>query len=73
MRALREPAELIIYPDQRHNISTPSYKNDRLDRYVAWHDTYVKKMASVSAGSSDRELRALEIPLHEWQWASVLR
>src|SRR5450755_5043369 len=38
LRSLGVPTELIIYPDQHHNISTPSYKKDRLDRYMAWYD-----------------------------------
>ena len=42
LRIRRVPTELVIYPDQHHNISTPSYKKDRLDRYVAWYDRYVK-------------------------------
>jgi dipeptidyl aminopeptidase/acylaminoacyl peptidase len=47
LRIRRIPTELVIYPDQHHGISTPSYKKDRLDRYVAWYDRYVK---SGSAG-----------------------
>jgi len=50
LRALRVPTELVIYPDQHHNISTPSYKKDRLDRYLAWYDRYVKRTPSVSTG-----------------------
>jgi dipeptidyl aminopeptidase/acylaminoacyl peptidase len=42
LRIRRVPTELVIYPDQHHGISTPSYKKDRLDRYVAWYDRYVK-------------------------------
>ena len=42
LRSRGIPTELIIYPDQHHGISTPSYKKDRLDRYVAWYDRYVK-------------------------------
>jgi dipeptidyl aminopeptidase/acylaminoacyl peptidase len=36
------PTELVIYPDQHHGIATPSYKKDRLDRYVSWYYRYVK-------------------------------
>ena len=46
LRIRRVPTELIIYPDQHHGISTPSYKKDRLDRYVAWYDRYVKAPAA---------------------------
>jgi dipeptidyl aminopeptidase/acylaminoacyl peptidase/tetratricopeptide (TPR) repeat protein len=34
--------ELVIYPDQWHGIDTPSYQKDRLERYVAWYDRYLK-------------------------------
>ncbi len=34
--------ELVIYPGQRHNILTPSYRVDRLERYLAWYDKYLK-------------------------------
>lgn len=35
LRSRGVPTELVIYPDQHHGISTPSYKKDRLDRYVS--------------------------------------
>lgn len=50
LRSLGVPSELIIYPDQHHNISTPSYKKDRLDRYVAWYDRYVKGAGALGDG-----------------------
>ncbi|MBA2686327.1 MAG: S9 family peptidase [Gemmatimonadaceae bacterium] len=49
LRALGVPTELVIYPDQHHSISTPSYKKDRLDRYVTWYDRYVKAPARAAA------------------------
>jgi dipeptidyl aminopeptidase/acylaminoacyl peptidase len=42
LRSRGVPTELVIYPEQHHGISTPSYKKDRLDRYVDWYDRYVK-------------------------------
>ena len=32
----------MIYPNQFHGITVPSYKKDRLERYVAWYDKYLK-------------------------------
>ena len=29
-------------PNQFHGITIPSYKKDRLERYVAWYDKYLK-------------------------------
>ncbi len=46
LRALGVPTQLIIYPEQHHGISKPSYKKDRLERYVAWYDKYVKASPS---------------------------
>jgi dipeptidyl aminopeptidase/acylaminoacyl peptidase len=45
------PTQLIIYPDQHHGLSLPSFNYDRLVRYVAWYDKYVKSGA-VQAGKS---------------------
>jgi dipeptidyl aminopeptidase/acylaminoacyl peptidase len=47
LRSLGVPTELVVYPDQHHGISTPSYKKDRLDRYVAWYDRYLKLIQGV--------------------------
>jgi dipeptidyl aminopeptidase/acylaminoacyl peptidase len=49
LRMRRVPTQLVIYPDQHHGISTPSYKKDRLERYVAWYDKYVKGNATATA------------------------
>lgn len=42
LRSQNVPAQLIIYPGQFHGISVPSYQVDRLNRYIAWFDKYVK-------------------------------
>lgn len=36
------PAELVLYPNQNHGISVPSYQVDRLVRYVNWYNKYLK-------------------------------
>lgn len=36
------PAELILYPNQFHGISKPTYQVDRLQRFIAWYDKYLK-------------------------------
>jgi len=36
------PAELILYPGQFHGISKPTYQVDRLQRYIAWYNKYLK-------------------------------
>ena len=42
LRSLGVASELVIYPAQRHGISTPSYRTDRLERYLAWYEKYLK-------------------------------
>jgi dipeptidyl aminopeptidase/acylaminoacyl peptidase len=42
LRTLGVPTQLVIYPNQFHGITTPSYRVDRLQRYLAWWDKYVK-------------------------------
>ena len=34
--------ELVVYPDQWHAIETPSYQKDRLERYLAWYDRFLR-------------------------------
>lgn len=42
LRTLGIPTELIIYPGQFHGISIPSYQRDRLERWLAWFNKYLK-------------------------------
>jgi dipeptidyl aminopeptidase/acylaminoacyl peptidase len=42
LRSLGVPTQLVIYPGQHHGIGRPSFKVDRLQRYVAWYDRYLK-------------------------------
>ena len=48
LRSLGVDAELVIYPNQFHGITVPSYKKDRLERYVAWYDKYLKGGATTT-------------------------
>jgi dipeptidyl aminopeptidase/acylaminoacyl peptidase len=43
LRSLGVDTELVIYPNQNHGITTPSYKKDRLERYLAWYGKYLTK------------------------------
>jgi dipeptidyl aminopeptidase/acylaminoacyl peptidase len=42
LRSLGVASELVVYPGQRHGIATPSYRADRLQRYLAWYEKYLK-------------------------------
>ncbi len=34
--------QLVVYPDESHGISRPSFRKDRYERYLAWYDTHVR-------------------------------
>jgi dipeptidyl aminopeptidase/acylaminoacyl peptidase len=42
LKSLGVDTQLVIYPNQFHGITTPTYKIDRLQRYVDWYDKYLK-------------------------------
>lgn len=42
LRSLGVPTRLVIYPNEFHGISRPSYVKDRYERYLAWYETYLK-------------------------------
>jgi len=42
LRKIGVDAELIIYPNEYHQISRPSFRRDRLQRYVDWYDKYLQ-------------------------------
>ena len=42
LRSLGVDTQLIIYPNENHGITRPSYVRDRYERYLAWYDKYVK-------------------------------
>ena len=35
--------ELVIYPGQHHGITKPTYRRDRMERYLAWYDRFLMK------------------------------
>ena len=43
LKHLEIPTQLIIYPNEHHGLSKPSYIKDRLDRYLDWHGKYPEK------------------------------
>jgi len=42
LRSLGVDTELVIYPNQFHGITVPSYKVDRYQRYLDWYAKYLK-------------------------------
>ncbi len=49
LRRLGRQTELVIYPGETHDVSTPSYLVDRYERYLAWYDRFVKGVAPAAA------------------------
>lgn len=42
LKMLGVDTQLVIYPEQFHGISQPSYRRDIAARYIAWFDKYLK-------------------------------
>jgi dipeptidyl aminopeptidase/acylaminoacyl peptidase len=43
LSSLGVETQLVIYPDQHHALTIPSYLRDRLARWVGWYDRFLKK------------------------------
>jgi dipeptidyl aminopeptidase/acylaminoacyl peptidase len=50
LRSLGIDSQLVIYPNEFHGITRPSYVRDRYERYLAWYDRYIngKKPATTA-------------------------
>jgi dipeptidyl aminopeptidase/acylaminoacyl peptidase len=48
LRSLGVETQLVIYPSQFHGLTVPSYRKDRLDRYLIWYDRHLKPAAAMS-------------------------
>ena len=46
LRSLGRETMLVIYPGEFHGIDRPSFVRDRLERYVAWYDRFLKPGAN---------------------------
>lgn len=42
LKSLGVDTQLVVYPGQFHGLTVPSYQRDRLQRYLAWYDKYLK-------------------------------
>jgi dipeptidyl aminopeptidase/acylaminoacyl peptidase len=49
LRSLGIDTQMVIYPNENHGISRPSYVRDRYERYLAWYDKYLKKTPEATA------------------------
>jgi dipeptidyl aminopeptidase/acylaminoacyl peptidase len=46
LRSLGVDTQLVIYPDQYHAITKPSYQRERMQRYLDWHGKYLQPTRS---------------------------
>ena len=42
LRRLGVETQLVVYPGEHHGFSNPAFQLDRLERYLAWYEQYVK-------------------------------
>jgi dipeptidyl aminopeptidase/acylaminoacyl peptidase len=49
LRSLGVETQLIIYPNQFHGITVPSYRIDRMQRYLDWYGKYLKAATTPTA------------------------
>lgn len=57
--ALRDtgtPAELIVYPDEFHEFTRPSFIRDRYQRWFAWYDKYLKRTPATSTPAPSKAM-----------------
>jgi dipeptidyl aminopeptidase/acylaminoacyl peptidase len=45
LKSLGVDTQLVVYPGQNHGIVLPSFQKDRLQRYLAWYDKYLRPAA----------------------------
>jgi len=41
LRSLNVDTQLVIYPNEFHSITRPSYVRDRYERYLAWYESHI--------------------------------
>jgi dipeptidyl aminopeptidase/acylaminoacyl peptidase len=51
LKSLGVDTQLVIYPAQFHGITIPTYKVDRLQRYLDWYDKYLKPGVKTTTAS----------------------
>jgi dipeptidyl aminopeptidase/acylaminoacyl peptidase len=49
LASLGVPTQLVVYPN--HGISRPSYRKDRMERYLAWYAKYLTAPAAPATGN----------------------
>ena len=48
LKTLNVPTQLVVYPGQNHGLTKVAFLRDRIERYLAWYDKYLKSGPSTS-------------------------
>jgi dipeptidyl aminopeptidase/acylaminoacyl peptidase len=54
LRTLGVETQLVIYPNQYHGITVPSYRVDRMKRFLAWYDKHLKPAGAATNAAQGR-------------------
>jgi dipeptidyl aminopeptidase/acylaminoacyl peptidase len=54
LRSLNIDTQLIIYPNEFHGITRPSYVRDRYERYLAWYELHINGKKPAATTAQDR-------------------
>ena len=52
LTTLNVPTQLVVYPGQNHGLTKVAFLRDRIERYLAWYDRYLKTPPAATAGRS---------------------
>ena len=55
LKSLGRPTELVVYPNQFHGFTRPSFIRDRYERWLAWWDKYTKPTAPASTEKKEQK------------------
>ncbi len=50
MKRLGRETQLVVYPNEHHGIRRPTFEKDRLERWMAWFDKYLKQSEMAAIG-----------------------
>jgi dipeptidyl aminopeptidase/acylaminoacyl peptidase len=48
LRYFKVPTRLVVYPDEPHGLSVPSYQRDKMQREFEWIDKYLRATTATS-------------------------
>ena len=54
LRSLNIDTQLVIYPNEFHGITRPSYVRDRYERYLAWYEAHINGKKPAASTAQDK-------------------